>query len=70
VQFSKGPLGRHAIGFARLWRDALGAFAILLARAFLALGALSESGKLFSSNEGLWVLLNDLFGERVIRLCL
>jgi hypothetical protein len=47
MQFSKGPLRIHPIGFAGLWGHPLKPFAVFLAFALSALRALSNIGKLF-----------------------
>ena len=47
AQFGKGPLRIHAIGFAGLWGDWLGAFAVFLASSFPAFGALSNICQVF-----------------------
>src|SRR6516165_2790307 len=59
VQFSKRPLRIHAIGFAGLWGDRLGAFAVLLASSFPAFGALANISQVFQSKKRMWMLLND-----------
>src|SRR5215831_19314299 len=47
LQFGKGPLGVHPIGFPRFLRDPLVAFAVLLTLALSPLFALSNVGQLF-----------------------
>ena len=54
----------------RLWGDPHVPFAVFLASALSAFGALSNTGQVFQSDEGVWVLCDDLFGERVIGLLL
>ena len=68
VQFGKGPLRIHAIGFAGLCGDWLGAFAVFLASSFPAFGALSNICQVFQSNKRMRMVLNDVFGEGVIGL--
>src|SRR5215471_9170 len=47
LQFGKGPLGVHPIGFTRFGRDPLIAFAILLAPALTTCGTFSNVGQVF-----------------------
>ena len=49
-----------------LWGDWLEAFAVFLASSFPAFGALSNIFQEFQSKKGMWMVLNDLFGEGVI----
>ena len=51
---------------ACLWRDRLKAFAIIFASAFAASCALSNIGEMFQSNQRVWRLFDDLFGDEVI----
>jgi hypothetical protein len=68
MQLGKGPLRVHPIGFARLCRDLFIALAVFLARVLSAPCVLPNVRQVFQSNQGMGMLLNDLFGDAMVRL--
>lgn len=70
MKLSKGPLGVHGIGLACLWRDSFCSLAVLLAPVGSAFGALANVCQVFQSNETVWVLRHDTFGNDMIGVLL
>src|SRR5690348_4297065 len=70
MQFGKGPLGVHGIGFACLWRDSFCSLAILLALVCSAFGAFANICQIFQSNQAVWVLCDDAFRYDMIGVLL
>jgi hypothetical protein len=68
MQLGEGPLRVHPIGFACLWGHSFVAFPMFLTLSFLALGALSNTGEVFQPNQGMRMLLDDVFGSGMIGL--
>ncbi len=65
VQLSKRPLRIHAVALASFARNALGSFSVLLLAVGASFGSFSNMGQLFYPNQGMWILLNNAFGDRV-----
>src|SRR6516164_8524428 len=68
MQLGEGPLRVHPIGFTCLWGHSFVALPIILPLSFLAPGALSNTGEVFQPNQGMRMLLDDLFGNGMIGL--